>query len=120
MCCRVNNIVFLLSSFNDIIQSFGMNSNSVEFYRKQLDNMVSMQQITTYDIDIVEEVIGMKNTNAVKWESAIKKINNFTSAVNILSGADSKDTLKDWIKQLRLNNSITSNLERTLYKVYGV
>lgn len=78
----IDTLSFLIASFKDIVQSFGQNSKSVEFYKRQVDGLLNIGQIRQEDADFIEELVGMENTNAVKWDIATQKIEQFIKAMN--------------------------------------
>ena len=82
----LRTISFLISSFRDIITTFGENSKSVEFYKRQVNQLISIGQVSLNDQKFIEELIGMSNTNSVKWDKANEKLMQFIEIVNETNG----------------------------------
>ena len=96
---NIQTLSFLIGSFRDIVQSFGQNNKSVEFYKRQVYGLANIGQISTNEILFVEELVGMKNTNAVKWDKATEKIEQFIRAIN-----ETYNCVNDTTKILMLEN----------------
>lgn len=71
---NVPSIRYLIVMFEAVVSQLGKNSNAVRYYRSTLEQMLEAGQIKTIDADMIETVIGMKNTDAVKWGIAEKKL----------------------------------------------
>lgn len=117
---NIQTLSFLIGSFRDVVQSFGQSSNSVEFYKRQVYGLANIGQISMNEVIFVEELVGMRNTNAVKWDKAIEKIEQFVKAIN-----KTYDCVNDTSKVLMLENlekigDISSAVKDKVYEVYGI
>lgn len=117
---NIETLSFLIGSFRDIIQSFGQNSKSVEFYKRQVGQLVNIGQVCQYDADLVEELVGMRNTDAVKWDKATEKIEQFIKSID--STYSIKDNLKRVImlEQFEREGYISKSVKETVYRVYNI
>jgi hypothetical protein len=115
----LNTIAFLVNSFTDIIDSFGATNSSVTFYKKQVLNMISMKQVNVSDKDLVEELLGIQNTDNIKWSVANDKLRQFTSSLVLLSDVKDIHVAKSVIQRLSDSKSISKSVEKVLLKMYA-
>lgn len=110
---NVQTLGFLIGSFNQMVSTFGESSKTVEFFRNQVMGLVDIGQVNLYDASLVFSLIGMTNTNAVKWDKAKNKIKSFMFGMNklcsinnrnvqayVLDELDISDEIKDYIKDI--------------------
>lgn len=141
MTHNVQTLSFLIGSFNQMVGTFGENSKTVEFFRTQVNGLVDIGQVSSEDADLIFSLIGMKNTDSVKWDIAKKKINTFVEVMNKVSSVSDKnvklyilnemnltDEIKGYVKDIydlneqpdiksKVNNtfgSLKRNIERTI------
>lgn len=117
---NIETLSFLIGSFRDIVQSFGQNNKSVEFYKRQVYGLANIGQIGTNEILFVEELVGMKNTNAVKWDKATEKIEQFIRAINETYSCINDTTKVLVLENLEKSGDISSSVKEKVYEVYGI
>jgi TolA-binding protein len=116
---NLNTIAFLVNSFTDIIDSFGTTNNSIVFYKRQVENMVNMRQVSISDKELVEELLGIQNTNNIKWSVADEKLRQFKSSVAMLSDIRDLQSARSMIHRLSDNRLIGKSVEKVLLKIYA-
>jgi hypothetical protein len=117
---NIQALSFLIGSFRDIVSSFGENSKSVEFYKRQVKGLESIGQISVYDVQLVEELVGMKNTDSVKWDIANKKLKQFINAMNALNEITSEEGINSILYILEKQGEISETVGDLVREVYGV
>lgn len=117
---NINTISFLIASFIDVINKFGKNNKSVDFYKSQVSKLIAIGQISTQDAKIVEEIVGMQNTSAVKWDIAEHKLNSFINAMNEVIGYVSQEDIMFVAEKLVAQKIITEQIASIIYKLYGI
>jgi hypothetical protein len=117
---NIETLSFLIASFNDVISSFGQNNKSVEFYKRQVDSLINIGQVSSADAEIIEEVIGMKNTDNVKWDSAERKTQEFIYAMNTISNISDKQAIAILLKQMCTTKQISNGIEKIVREVYDI
>lgn len=117
---NITTISFLIASFIDVINYFGKNSKSVDFYKGQVKKLIATGEVSKQDASIVEEIVGMQNTSAVKWDTAENKINSFIVAMNEVIGYDSQEAIMFVVKDLVDKKVITEQIASIIYKLYGI
>lgn len=117
---NLQTLSFLIGSFRDIVKSFGKSSKSVEFYKRQVYGLADIGQVNTVDILFVEELIGMSNTNAVKWDIAIEKIEQFIKAINETYGYANDASKIIALENMEKSGEISSTIKYMVYDVYNI
>lgn len=117
---NIQTLSFLIASFNEIVDSFGENNKSVAFYKSQVSGMISIGHVKQEEARIIEEVVGMTNTDAVKWATAKQKISQFIQAMNTISNADSKNAVALLINQMAQSKQISENVADIVRKIFDV
>ena len=117
---NIETLSFLVASFKDITASFGSNSKSVEFYKRQVQQLINIGQIRELEANLIEELVGMKNTNAVKWDKANAKIEEFCSAINHTYGIKSETDKVLLLERMKGDNILSESVKQLVYKVYDI
>lgn len=117
-----NTLSFLISSFKNIVYQMGQNSKAVELYKSQVKMMCNIGQVGTAEAEIVEKLVGMSNTNAVKWEQASKNIEEFINAMNILTSVNITDenAVKLIIIQLKQSGNCSNHVNKVLCEIFDL
>lgn len=116
---NLNELSFLIGSFRDVVNTWGQDHKSVAFYKRQVDGLVAINQIDSKSAKLVERIIGMENTDSVKWEQANKKLDMFVYAIESTMNID--DTSKKTMLSILVKNgSITETVRDIVNEVYGI
>ena len=110
---NVQTLSFLIGSFNQMKNTFGENNKTVGFFRSQVEGLIDIKQVNIVDAYLVFELIGMSNTDNVKWETSNKRIQMFITAMNqMLTVPD------DNVKVYLLDNLLTKNvITQEIFKI---
>ena len=117
---NVEAIQFLIASFNSIIKAMGKTDKAVAFFKSQVDNLQTVSQIKYPDIDFVYRLLGMKNTNAVKWDITIARLDKFTRAMNYMICCKTPQQRRDCLNQLKDSEAIDSTVYNYIAEIYGL
>lgn len=117
---NVQQISFLIGSFRQVVQSFGKDSKTVEFFRGQTDGLVSLGQLNAVDANFVYRLLGMESTNAVKWDITDKRLNEFNNCMNYLIQANNSDQLMEIVTILKNKGLLTSVSYSYIQEIYGL
>lgn len=117
---NLNELSFLIGSFRDVINTFGENNKSVDFYKRQAIGLANIGQVQVESINLVNRVVGMENTNSVKWDSAKANLEQFIlgieNTMNIETDAEKKITIAMMFK----NGTINDRTRKLINEVYGI
>lgn len=117
---NVEAIQFLIASFNSVIKAMGKTDKAVAFFKSQVDNLQTVSQIKYPDIDFVYRLLGMKNTNAVKWDITIARLDKFTRAMNYMICCKTPQQRRDCLNQLKDSEAIDSTVYSYIAEIYGL
>lgn len=116
---NVEAIQFLIASFNSVIKAMGKTDKAVAFFKSQVDNLQTVSQIKYPDIDFVYRLLGMKNTNAVKWDITIVRLDKFIRAMNYMICCKTPQQRRDCLNQLKDSEAIDSTVYSYIAEIYG-
>lgn len=114
--CNIETLSFLIASFNDVINSFGSNKKSIDFYKNQMQNLVNIGQIDVASTEIINNLINFSYINDLeKWEIEISKIEFFTTMMDlIISNANNVETIESIIIKAEGDANTTKEQKKVL------
>lgn len=115
---NITTIVFLVNSFKDITDSYGRINRTVALYKRQVESMLSTNTISVNNKDIVYELLGIVNTNNIKWVITDGKISQFLYVVNIIGENRDETYINRVINKLLSTNSISESVANIIKKIY--
>lgn len=105
---NLNTLSFLIASFNDVINNFGSSKKSIDFYKNQVENLISIGQIEQTDVNYITDLINFSYvTDSDKWKVELEKVNYFSEVMDIIiSSSDlNKDKIAAIIDRMQLKAS---------------
>lgn len=115
---NTNTIVHLLDYFVNTVNIGGQNSASVESYRKSIDNLVAKGQILKSEWYMTMYIIGMMNTDNVKWESTMQKIEQYKLVVSQILPSDNIEKIEQILKIAKENMKVSTSVLSALNITY--
>lgn len=115
---NITTVMFLVNSFKDIVDSYGRVNRTVDLYKIQVESMIVSKQISVNDKDIVFELLGIVNTNNIKWNVADNKVAQFTSTMGLILDIRDDDIRNNIINRLINTNSISESVANIIKKLY--
>lgn len=115
---NTTTVLFLVNSFRDIAESYGYITRTVELYKRQVDSMIMSNTISVNDKELVYELLGILNTNNIKWSITDIKISQFLYAVNMIGDTRDMNIVNTILNNLRINNAINNSVANLLRKLY--
>lgn len=117
---NINSISFMIASFKDIVDSFGKKSESVSFFKRQIDGLCSINQLSLDDVDLVYRLLGIVNTDAIKWDIAETKLAQYISAMNMLIRYNDATIQTYIIYNLDSQDKISSAVKEIICETLGL
>lgn len=117
---NVQAIQFLIASFSSVIGAMGKTDKAVKFYKEQVNNLQTVSQIQYPDIDIVYRILGMRNTDAVKWDITTSRLKKFTDAMNYMICCKTDEQRKECLDQLRDSGKVDTTVYGYIAEIYGI
>ena len=116
---NIKTLGFLIGSFNQMVSTFGESSKTVEFFRNQVMGLVDIGQVNLSDASLVFSIIGMTNTNSVKWDKAKNKIKSFMLGMNKLCSISNKNVQAYVLDELNISDEIKEYI-KDIFNLKGI
>ena len=84
---NVNAILYMLNYLDNVVNNFGVNAQSLMFYKEQIHNQCAIGQLSIADVEIVERLINLNIADSAqnlseKWKLELEKRIMFEQCVN--------------------------------------
>lgn len=116
----IQAIQFLIASFNSIVKEAGKTDSSVRLFKRQSDGLCSLGKVSKNDVEFVYRLLGMKNTNSLKWEISLNRLKIFTDAMNYMICCKTPQQRRDCLNQLKDSEAIDSTVYNYIAEIYGL
>lgn len=116
----IQAIQFLIASFNSIVKEVGKTDSSVRIFKRQSDGLCSLGKVSKNDVEFVYRLLGMKNTNSLKWEISLNRLKIFTDAMNYMICCKTPQQRRDCLNQLKDSEAIDSTVYNYIAEIYGL
>ena len=114
---NVKNLSFLIGSYKEMVQNFGFNDKTDQFFIKQMNALSGIAQIDYKDVQIIQQITGI-GTEKTKSERT-KSIESFVHAMNIMEGSiiNLRPTM---LFNMYHNKEVNEDLYKIIGKIYGI
>lgn len=92
---NLKTISFMIASFKDIVNTFGMNEKSIAFFKKNIEGLSAISQVTPSDINLIYDVLNFNDKN-ISPEKRISFLNEYVKAINKVHTVKNKYDNSDW------------------------
>lgn len=118
---NIKVLSYLIGSYNKMLSSFGESSKTVKVFREQVLGLVNIGQVSQTDVDLVFSIIGMTNTDSVKFDISKKNISCFILAMNYMETyKDDKNTQYIALKELKAQKKIGQKIYDIVLDIYDL
>lgn len=119
---NIQAMSFLIGSFRELVNSFGQNNKTVAYFRSNVQGLINIGQINVNDALLVSKLIGMENTDNVKWEISNVKVNMYIQAVNniLQYGNPNKDVISAILINLKSRGEISDEVENLVRETFDI
>lgn len=112
----VDVVSSLVCMFKQAVDNYGKSSKTVAKYKEQIEYLTKNDEYIKRlhiqdDLDFVYRLLGMQNTDAIKWETTLSRLNMFIGAMNYMQSCRGS---KDKVKCLRVLLK-SQKINRTVY-----
>lgn len=114
---NIQSISFLLDSFIDLVESYGQRKETIIYYKKQVHSMVMNGNVNINDVKFIYDLLGINNTEGIKWDITTKKINQFISGVHFINDVDNAEQRVTMVNMLVANGNISNNVGSLIKKI---
>ena len=79
---NIETIKYLVDYFRSAVSLMGKNETTVNLYRSNTYELIKAGQLGYFEVIVAEQLIGMYNTDSLKWDITIKKLEEFDSVLD--------------------------------------
>ena len=79
---NIETIKYLVDYFSSAVSLMGKNETTVNLYRSNTYEWIKAGQLGYFEVIVVEQLIGMYNTDSLKWDITNKKLEEFNSVLD--------------------------------------
>ena len=116
----IQAIQFLIASFNSIVKEVGKTDSSVRLFKRQSDGLCSLGKVSKNDVEFVYRLLGMKNTNSLKWEISLNRLKIFTDAMNYMICCKDESSRRECLEQLMNSEKIDDTVYKYISELYDI
>lgn len=116
---NLKTISFMIASFKDIVNTFGMNEKSIAFFKKNIEGLSAISQVNPLDINLIYDVLNINDKN-ISPEKRISFLNEYVKAINKIHTVKNKETIFYIINDLRDANVISEKTKRNVLETLDV
>lgn len=109
---NIKSLSFLIGSYKEMVQNFGFNNKTDQFFIKQMNALSDISQIGYEDVQIIQQVTGI-GTEKTKSEK-VKNIDCFVHAMNIMEGS-----IVNLRPTMLFNMYHNGEIDEDMYKIVG-
>lgn len=120
MSSMLGNIHFLINSLLVMAESLGTNSTTIRQYKTKVSDLIKLGNIGIDEYDIVSEIVGMKNTDIVKWGNVYKNIEMFNMAINSIIRYNNDLAIAITLEKLVKENKISKKIKDIVLRIYKI
>lgn len=117
---NVETIQFLIASFKNIVKEVGKTDSSVRLFKKQAESLCSIKTATEQDVEFVYRLLGMKNTNSLKWEISLNRLDKFVDAMNYMICCKDEYSRCECLEQLMNSEKIDDTVYKYIAELYDI
>lgn len=114
---NVNNIQSLIGQFRSIIKTSGKSEPTVRKYKEYVRNLIYLGKVQKEEVDYVYRLLGMQNTNVVKWNITLTRLDSFIKAMNYMVCC-TKEQRRECLDKLLESNKVDNTVYRYIAELY--
>ena len=114
---NINALSYLIGLFKKTCAEMGETAKTVQYFRDMVNGLVNINQLSSLDVDTVYSIIGMKNTNAVKWDKSKEKVDSFIHLMQIMESCSTKE---ERLYRLALQQGVNEEVKRIVQDIYNL
>lgn len=116
---NLKTISFMIASFKDIVNTFGMNEKSIAFFKKNVEGLIAISQVTSSDVNLIYNVLNINDKN-ISPEKRISFLNEYVKAINKVHTVKNKETIFYIMEDLRNTNVISEKTKRNVLETLDI
>ena len=118
---NIEVLSYLIASFKNIVEQMGFSANSVNFFKAQAENIISISQIEYDDVLLVYKALGIdRDIQRISEDITMKRLNTFCEVMNTCLQYNDKNNLSLYLYQASQENKYDSSTIDLFYDIFGV
>lgn len=119
---NIEAIQFMVQQFKENVATYGKNKQAVQIFRKQANFLVTgnlnyMTRVQPTDVDFVFRLLGIRKTDSVRWDTTIKRIEQFIYAMNYIVACKNKSERCKCLQYMWKTDKITDTVYRYIMEL---
>lgn len=119
---NVETVQFLIQQFKETVDTYGKTKQAVQIFRKQANCLVTgnlnyMTRVQPVDVDFVFRLLGMRKTDYIRWDTTIKRIEQFIYAMNYIVACKNKSERCKCLQYMWKTSKITDTVYRYIMEL---
>lgn len=115
---NIQTIMYLINYFESSVALVGENAKAVSMFRHNVYDLNKKSMIGTFEILLVEDIIGMRNTDNIKWEKSKERIQSVKEVYNILVSYHYENDSENALAMVNVIQNITDNVKMIFKQIY--
>lgn len=115
---NIQTIMYLINYFESSVALVGENAKAVSMFRQNVYDLNKKSMIGTFEILLVEDIIGMRNTDNIKWEKSKERIQSVKKVYSILVSYQYENDSENALAVVNVIQNITDNVKMIFKQIY--
>lgn len=114
-------IDYLVSTFRHCTDTMGYSADTVNFYKIQVDALVNISQISSNDVSLVYQALGIdRNVQRINQSTVEKRLQTFCSLMTACMNTNSKEKVRLLLLNAETNKDIVSDIVPLFYDIFAI
>lgn len=119
---NIEAIQFMVQQFKENVATYGKTKQAVQIFRKQANCLVTgnlnyRTRVQPTDVDFVFRLLGMRKTDSIRWDTTIKRIDQFIYAMNYIIACKNKSERCKGLQYMWKTDKITDTVYRYIMEL---
>ena len=119
---NVETVQFLIQQFKETVDTYGKTKQAVQIFKEQANCLVTgnlnyMTRVQPTDIDFVFRLLGMRKTDSIRWDTTIKRIEQFIYAMKYIVACKNKSERCKCLQYMWKTCKITDTVYRYIMEL---
>lgn len=119
---NIEAIQFMVQQFKEIVYTYGKTKQAVQIFKEQANCLVTgnlnyRTKVKPEDVDFVFRLLGMRKTDSIRWDTTIKRIEQFIYAMNYIIACKNKSERCKCLQYMWKTGKITDTVYRYIMEL---
>lgn len=119
---NIEAIQFMVQQFKENVATYGKTKQAVQIFREQANCLVTgnlnyRTKVKPEDVDFVFRLLGMRKIDSIRWDTTIKRLEQFTYAMNYIIACKNKSERCKCLQYMWKTDKITDTVYRYIMEL---